>query len=83
MSSQRTAEAVLDADFLSTRHRLIDIAAAFDRIARGQDADAIQSDPRMNQLHKAAAILTDGQADRAERVQMVFSLPYDENWRSA
>ncbi len=81
MSSTRTAAAVLEADFLAIRHRLIDVAAAFDRIARGQGSGAIQSDARLNQLQQAAAILTDGQPDRAERVQMVFSLPYDENWR--
>ena len=81
MSSPRTAANVLEADFLAIRHRLIDVAAAFDRIARGPDSAAIQSDARLNQLQQAAAILSDGQPDRAERVQMVFSLPYHENWR--
>ncbi|MCH7813708.1 MAG: hypothetical protein IID40_06770 [Planctomycetes bacterium] len=81
MSSPRSAANILEADFLVIRHRLIDVAAAFDRISRGPDSAAIQSDARLSQLQQAAAILTDGQPDRAERVQMVFSLPYHENWR--
>jgi len=82
MPVPRTSREILDADFLSIRHRLLDLAADFDRLDRGHDAAAVASDPRLVQLLRAAALLTDEQPDRAERVQMVFSDTYDERWRS-
>ena len=42
----------------------------------------MRSDLRRDQIVKAIQVLIDGQPDRAERVQMVFSDPYDEAWRS-
>jgi hypothetical protein len=39
-------------------------------------------DARYLQLEQALRVLTDGEPDRSERVQMVFSLPYHEDWPS-
>jgi hypothetical protein len=72
-------ERVMDRDFLGIRCRLIELAAALDRIGRN-DGDAA-GDPRMKQILRSLEILADGRPDRAERVQAVFSLPHDENWR--
>ena len=83
MPTTRTAVEVLDRDFLETRHRLLDIAAALDRMGRADSAGQVRSDHRHAQLEQAIRVLVDGQPDRAERVQMVFSLPYDEHWESA
>jgi hypothetical protein len=83
MPTTRTAVEVLDRDFLETRHRLLDIAAALDRMDRVDEAGQVHSDRRYTQLEQAIRVLADGQPDRAERVQMVFSLPYDEHWESA
>ena len=83
MPTTRTAVEVLDRDFLETRHRLLDIAAALDRMGRADGAGQVHSDRRYAQLEQAVRVLADGQPDRAERVQMVFSLPYDEHWESA
>jgi hypothetical protein len=82
MSASANAGAILDRYFLDVRSRLLDVAAAWDRIDRGKGAEALRDDPRMTMLRQAAAILTDGHPDRAERMQMGFSLPYELNWRS-
>jgi hypothetical protein len=83
MPTTRTAVEVLDRDFLEIRHRLLDIAAALDRMDRVDGAGQVHSDRRYTQLEQAIRVLANGQPDRAERVQMVFSLPYDRHWESA
>ena len=74
-----TAAQVLDREFLSIRCRLLDLAAAMDRVdrAEGQVAD----DPRWRQIHQAIDAIASPNGNRAERAQLVFSLPYSENWR--
>lgn len=81
MPLTRTASQVLDREYLEIRTRILDIAASLDRIGRGTDADAAAGDVRMRRLHDAMAVLVDGQADRARRVQMVFSDAFDAGWR--
>ena len=83
MPPTRTAVEALNRDFLEIRHRLLDIAAALDRMDRVDGAEQVQSDPRCTQLERAIRVLADGRPDRTERVQMVFSLPYDEHWKAA
>ncbi len=78
MASVIKASAVLDNVFLTMRHRLLDIAAALDRIDRAADVKSAQSDPRMRMLREAVAVLTDGKPDRAVRAQMTFSIPYND-----
>ena len=60
----------LDQDFLGIRCRLIELAAAFDRIERHGGADG---DPRVAQIQEALGILADGKPDFAVRVQMAFT----------
>lgn len=74
-----TATQVLDREFLTVRCHLIDIAGALDRIGRAEGTAG--GDPRWRQIHDALALLADGAADRAGRLQMALSLPYDANWR--
>ena len=73
------ARDVFDREFLTMRCRLLDLAAAIDRVGRadGQVAD----DPRWRQLQQAIGVIASPDGNRAERVQMTFSLPYDGNWR--
>lgn len=82
MPKTRTAGELLDRHFLEIRHRLLDIAAGLDRIDTADDAAKTRSDPRYLKLAEAVRLLIDGKPDRAERIQMVFSLPYDERWKS-
>jgi hypothetical protein len=66
---------MLGAEFLGIRCRLVEVAAALDRIDRAKDSAA---DPRTAQIRRSLEILAADGPDRAERVQMVFSLPYEE-----
>ncbi len=83
MTKLLSAPDMLDREFLQVRCRLIEIAAAMDRIDRSESAEAVQSDPRIAKLLEGAAILHDGKPNRAERVQMVFSDAFDEGWRTS
>ncbi len=82
MAGKLSAVEVFDREFLEIRCRVLDIAAALDRVQRGEAAEIVQSDPRMAELHEAVDVLRDGKPDRARRVQMVFSDAYEESWRS-
>ncbi len=80
MTTKLSAADMLDREFLEIRCRLLDIAAALDRIDRAEGAEAVRADPRITRLGEAAGILVDGQPERAKRVQMLFSDPYDPAW---
>ncbi|HUT09487.1 MAG TPA: hypothetical protein VMY42_03250 [Thermoguttaceae bacterium] len=81
MPTPPAANEILDREFLDLRARLIDVAAALDRIDRAEGA--VLNDPRLGQIRQSLQILSTDSADRAERIQMVFSLPYREDWRQA
>jgi hypothetical protein len=70
----------MDREFLGIRCRLIELAAALDRIERN-DGEPSAADPRMGQILRSLEILADRRPERAERVQTVFSLPYEEKWQ--
>ena len=61
---------------LGIRCRLIELAAALDRIDRAKDSAA--GDPRTAQIRRSLEILAGDGANRAEQVQMVFSLPHEK-----
>jgi hypothetical protein len=61
----------LDREFLGIRCRLIELAAAFDRIDRNGSPAA--GDARMDQIRRSLEVLAGDAPDRAEQVQMVFS----------
>ena len=82
MTSHTSGIQLVNREFLEIRHRILDVAAALDRIERGEDAGSTRSDPRMVQLTEAIRLLVDAKPDRAERVQMIFSDSYDPNWRN-
>lgn len=77
----RSKQQILQADYLPVRAKIIEIAAALDRLElAGGELD----DGRFEQLLAALAILqrpsSDG--DRAEKIQRLFSRDYSEKWRS-
>ncbi len=74
-----SAQQILDREFLETRAKVLEIAAAFDRLDRG--SGAVDQDPRLRQLHAALQVVVGASADRAERVQLIFSRDYDQDWR--
>ena len=83
MPDDMTAANMFDREFLEMRRRIIEVAAALDRIGRAVGTDSVSSDPRMAKMSEAIGMLTDGKPDRARRVQMIFSDAYDSDWRRA
>lgn len=80
MSTPINASAILDRVYLDVRCKLLDIAASLDRVARADDAVAVEGDLRLAQIAEGIDILSTGGFDRAERIQMLFSDPYVPNW---
>jgi len=70
---------MLDKEFLNIRCRLLDLAATLDRVER---ADGPSDTPQRRLIGEAISLLGGSGTDRAERVQMLFSLPYDPQWRT-
>jgi hypothetical protein len=73
--------AALDREFLEVRARLLEIGAALDRIDRAGGTPG--DDPRLTAIARAIDALRSGDGDRAEQIQLIFSIPYLEDWRHA
>ncbi len=69
-----TRQAILDLDFVEARHKLIDVGAFLDRVARAEGSN----DFRMEAFHSAIAELAKAEPHAAERVLLVFSDPTTE-----
>jgi len=78
MTFPRTRSEVLDREFLEIRAGILQVASALDRIDRA-DGSA-ESDARLRQIRGGLELLLCEGDDRAERVQLAFSRPYDEAW---
>ena len=75
-----SAPEVLNREFLEIRCKILDLAAAFDRLARADGS--VDEDPRVARLREALTTVLESTDDRAEQVQMIFSRPYEDNWQS-
>lgn len=80
MINTREALQVLDRDFLETRCKIIEIAAVLDRIDRAPSHHHDHPDARLCQLRQALEALGEPGPGRAETIQRIFSLEYDEHW---
>lgn len=71
---------ILDREFLDIRAKILEVAAALDRIDRA-DGD-VSSDSRMQLIENAIGIIASKHPDpiRAEKIQLLFSLEYDDSW---
>jgi hypothetical protein len=82
MPHAREVSEVLNRDFLETRSRILDIAAALDRLDRAASHPGeTQPDRRLAQLRQAIEALLEPGPGRAETVQRLFSLDYDPDWQ--
>ena len=81
MLNPRDAAEVLDRDFLQIRSRILDVAAALDRLDRAPERHNHPPDPRINQIREALEALLVPEPSRAETIQLIFSLEYDPEWR--
>jgi hypothetical protein len=72
-SAMLDAKQNLDQYFPEMRWRCLSLAADLDRISRSNDAQKFKDDNRLITLRRAIGVLLDDSANRAERVQMLFS----------
>ena len=82
MTTPREASQVLDRDFLETRARILDVAAALDRLDRAPvpAGEGPPLDRRLTQIRRAIESLLEPGPGRSETVQRLFSLDYDPEW---
>lgn len=78
MSIPMTSLQILNREFLELRAKVLELAAALDRLDRAEGA--IVDDVRLVRLHEAISVLLTSSDDRAERVQLIFSREYDHAW---
>ncbi len=79
MSVPIDAPDLLNQEFLEIRARLLQVAAALDRLDRAEGD--VSRDKRRMDLDRAIRVLLEPGADRAAKLQMIFSLPYDREWK--
>ena len=70
---------ILEQEFLPLRAKLLEIAAAMDRLDREDGWPA--GDPRGDRIRAAIEALLNTDGDRAEQIQLVFSRLYEDDWR--
>ena len=63
--------------FMEHRVQVLELAAFLDRLDRAREIDA-DDDFRLRSIRAALAVLVDGDGDRVQRVQMIFSDPRSE-----
>jgi hypothetical protein len=81
MVHSRDVVEVLNRDFLETRCRILEVAAALDRLDRAAGHRGDAPDRRLAQLRQAIEALLEPGPGRAETVQRLFSLDYDAGWQ--
>ena len=72
---------VLNRDFLETRSRVLELAAALDRLDRAAGHRGDPPDRRLAQLRQAIEAILEPGPGRAETVQRIFSLDYNADWQ--
>ncbi len=80
MLTSLDAPEILNREFLEVRAKLLQVAATLDRLERAPGST--DDDPRRQKIARALAILSADCDDRAEQLQMLFSLPYDASWKN-
>lgn len=81
MPESRAASNVFSQEFLPIRAKLLEIAAALDRLDRADGA--LDNEPRRTQVQAAIQVLLRPEDDRAEQLQLIFSRPYDDAWQKS
>jgi hypothetical protein len=83
MKTTRNGDAVVAESFLEVRAKLLEIAATLDRIDRASVSQPLgdQASEKRALLEQAIDILGSDEADRAARLQHMFSRDYETDWR--
>jgi len=79
MSVPLEASEILNREFPEIRAWLLQIGAALDRMERG--IGSVADDPRRQSIDEALRLLLVPGPNRAEQIQLLFSLRYDPNWQ--
>jgi hypothetical protein len=79
MASTRDGNRIFDQEFLAIRAKLLEVAAALDRVDRAGGSKP--TDSRRTQVQAAIQVLLRPEDDRAEQLQLIFSRPYEDDWR--
>ena len=74
-----SASEILEREFLELRAGLLQTAAQLDRLDRAQGS--VADDPRIRGVLQAIEVLSKPGPGRAEQVQLIFSRPYEEEWK--
>jgi len=80
MAVTRSAQQILEQDFLSMRCLILDLAAALDRIDRAEGASEIEKTEQMKLLQGGIDLLNTAGPGRAAKVQLHFSDQYEAGW---
>lgn len=82
MIAPRDRAAILDQEYLVTRGRILEVAAALDRLDRAPEhpADHHHPDQRLGLLRQAIEVLSQPGPDRAETIQRLLSIAYEPDW---
>ncbi|MFN3192507.1 MAG: hypothetical protein ACE361_18485 [Aureliella sp.] len=75
----RSAQQVLEQEFLQTRAKILELAAFFDRLQEAPKDEV--NEEQLQLLKKGCEILTSDSQNKAAEVQLLFSQEYNENWR--
>ena len=75
----RSPAEILSQEFLLTRAKILEVAAYYDRL--GQEPGKAADPRQLELLGGACRILCDEQADKAARVQLLFSREFNPGWR--
>jgi hypothetical protein len=73
-----SAPEILNREFLEIRGKVLELAAALDRLGRAEGS--VADDVRLARLREALTVILEQSEDRAEQVQMIFSRSYDNAW---
>ena len=79
MTKVRNSTDVFDQEFLPIRAKLLEVAASLDRLDRADGS--VASESRLKQVRAAIEVLLRPEEDRAEQVQLIFSRPFEDDWR--
>jgi hypothetical protein len=79
MSAPASAPDVLAREFLEMRAKILELAAALDRIDRADGS--VDAEPSRALIERGLTALSGAGCGRAERVQLIFSRPYQDGWR--
>jgi hypothetical protein len=79
-TNPKTANQILADEFLIARAKILELAAFLDRVERASgDATEMRS---MQLIAKGLDILTDGENEKAKRVQLLMSRQYESDWKT-